>query len=224
MFSMPGAARGTDIVGAPVNGHGAMLEWWSRVSGRPIAELLELAAAVPPGARGVIALPYLDGERAPRWNTELRAELTGLGASTGPGEITRALLEATAYGLAHIALELARHEVAVEGLVCGGTPARSPLWCSIKAAVLEVPVEVPAEPNLAAYGAALAAGTALGWWPAPGDAGPGAWPRPDMEVLHPASAPEYRAGLRRFIALGDDAERRLQRSARSPAGEARPNP
>ncbi|OPC78392.1 hypothetical protein B4N89_40265 [Embleya scabrispora] len=80
----------------------------------------------------------------------------------------------------------------MDTLVCAGSPARSRLWCSIEASVRGVPVEVPAETDLAAYGAALAAGAGARWWPAPG----------------PEPHPEYAAGPRRFLDLGDAAQGR----------------
>jgi xylulokinase len=124
--------------------------------------------------------------------------------------VTRALLEGTAYGLAHIAHQLAGHGVELRRLVCAGTPARSRLWCSIKAAVVEVPVEVPAYPSLTAYGAALAAGSALGWWPAPGAGCPGDWPHVPADVIEPEPNPVYRDGFAKFVALGDHAQESIQ--------------
>ena len=161
------------------------------------------------GSRGVVVLPYIEGERAPRWNRHLRAEVAGISAATGPGELTRAILESTAYGLAHIADELASFGVYADVLVCGGSPSRSRLWCSIKASVLEMPVEIPDYPDLAAYGAALAAGSGLGWWPKPGHGPPGSWPRLPVEVIKPEPRAEYRAGYRRFLDLGNAAVARL---------------
>jgi xylulokinase len=210
MFALPAAARGVDIVGGPVSAHGLVLEWWARTTGRSVEELLALAADVPPGAHGVLALPYLEGERAPRWNRELRAELVGLDADSGPAEIARALLESTAYGLAHIARELDARGVPTRVLVAGGTPSTSALWCEIKASVLEVPVEVSAYPELAAYGAALAAGAAIAWWPPPGAGVAGDWPRPAMRVVEPHPNAVYRDGYRRFVALGDATVDRLR--------------
>src|SRR5262249_43367090 len=158
-------------------------EWWGGLIGQSVEEVLALAATAPPGARGVLALPYLEGERAPRWDRELRAEITGLSSEHTRADIARALVESTAYGLAHIARELEDNAVRTERLVVGGSPAQSAFWCAVKAAVLEVPVEVPEYNELAAYGAALAAGAAVGWWPHPGDGRSGDWPRPAARVV-----------------------------------------
>ncbi|MCG5217619.1 FGGY-family carbohydrate kinase [Streptosporangium sp. KLBMP 9127] len=205
-YSLRSAATGVDIVGGPVSSHGLMLEWLRDLTGRTVPELLALAEPVPVGADGVVVLPYLEGERAPRWQRDLRAEIVGLGSGHGPGHLARAVLEGTAYGLRHIADSLPG---SLDVLVCAGSPARSPLWCQIKADVLEVPVEVPAEPDLAAYGAALAAGAGAGWWPAPGTAAGGSWPRPPVTVVEPAPHSVHRTAYRRFVELGDAAELRL---------------
>jgi xylulokinase len=211
MFALPAAAAGVDIVGGPVSAHGLVLEWWAAMTRHTVDELLALAADVPPGARGVVALPYLEGERAPRWDRELRAEMIGLSSAHGPADVARALLESTAYGLAHIAHELADQGVVTRRVVVGGSPARSALWSQIKASVLEVPVEVPEHTELAAYGAALAAGAAAGWWPRPGAGNAGDWPRPATRVIEPEPSDTYRAGYQQFVELGDEAMARLAR-------------
>lgn len=210
LWSFAAPARGVDVVGGPVNAHGLALEWLAQVTGREVAELLTLAAQSPAGAGGAMLLPYLNGERAPRWNPRLRGELTGLSTATTVADLARATLEGAAYGLAHIAARLRAGGAEMIGMVCSGSPARSALWCEIKASVLEIPVHVPEESGLAAYGAALAAGAGAGWWPRPGEGDSGAWPRPRMHRIDPRPCDAYREGLRRFIALGDAAEARLQ--------------
>jgi xylulokinase len=212
-YGMPTHVPGVAIVGGPVASHGAILDWWSEITGRSIAELLDLAAEVDPGAGGVIVLPFLEGERAPRWNPELRAEFHGLSLDTGVAVLTRAILESTAYGIGHIALDLRARGVELDRVVCSGGPARSRLWTSIKAAVLEVPVDVSSCDEMAAYGAALGAGAAVGWWPRPGDGGPGDWPVPEMTTVEPEPLEIYRKGLERFIALGDEAVTRVGRTS-----------
>jgi sugar (pentulose or hexulose) kinase len=203
MYWMTSALTGLDIAGGPVSGHGLMLEWLRTVTGCGIPELIDLAAGVAPGADGVLVLPYLEGARAPRWNRQLRAEIVGLGSDAGRPQLARAVLEATAYGLVHVADELAAGGVTLTTLVTAGSPARSPLWNLIKASVLEVPVEVPAETDLAAYGAALSAGAGAGWWPGPGVSAGYVWPRPAVTLVEPEPQEAYREGYQRFLELGD---------------------
>lgn len=204
-YGMPSAVGGVYIVGGPVAAHGALLDWWSKITGRSLAELLHLATEVPPGAHGVMALPFLEGERAPRWNPDLRAEIVGLHVDSDVGVVTRALLESTAYGLGHIARDLKDQGVTLERLVCSGGPSRSGLWTEIKAAVLEVPVDVPDCDEMAAYGAALGAGAAVGWWPGPGEGSSGDWPMPAMKTIEADPLEVYRVGLDKFIELGNRA-------------------
>lgn len=201
---------GVVVVGGPVAAHGSMMTWWSQVTGRPVADLIAAAAAVPPGAHGVMVLPFFEGERAPRWNPKLRAEILGLRLEHGPEVVTRALLEASAYGLAHIARSLAGQGVTLTRVVCSGGPSRSRLWTAIKAAVLEVPCDVPGCEQMASYGAALAAGAGIGWWPRPGEGAPGAWPQPEMTTIAPEPLAVYRDNVDTFIALGDAAEARIR--------------
>jgi xylulokinase len=210
-YALSAAAAGIYLVGGPFAAHGLMLDWLATITGRGPAELTEMAGSVPPGAGGLLALPYLEGERAPRWNRGLRAELVGLGSEHGPAHLARAVLEGTAYGLRHLVEDLGTRRLTVDRVVVGGSPARSRTWCQIKADVLEVPVERPDEPDLTAYGAALAAGAGVGWWPAPGDGGPGSWPRPAHAVLEPRPDPAYHRGYQRFLALGDAAVARLSK-------------
>ncbi|MEN8234995.1 MAG: FGGY-family carbohydrate kinase [Actinomycetota bacterium] len=207
-YGMPSHVPGVVVVGGPVASHGALLDWWAAITGRTVGELIELAAAVDPGAQGVMALPYLEGERAPRWNRGLRAQIEGLGPDSDVGVVARALLESTAYGLGHIARTLDAQGVTLERVVSSGGPSRSVLWTSIKAAVLEVPIDVPECSEMAAYGAALAAGAAVGWWPRPGEGKSGDWPMPAMTTIEPEPLAVYRNGLDRFIALGDQAAAR----------------
>ena len=207
---IPGHVPGVYLVGGPAASHGAMLDWWSSMTGRTVPELLEAAAAVGPGSGGVTVLPFLEGERAPRWVSGLRAEIHGLGVASDQGVVARAVLEASAYGLAHIARDLARHGITMNRMVSSGAPSRSNLWVSIKASVLGVPVDVPSCPEMAAYGAALAAGSAVGWWPRPGAGQAGDWPAPAFTTFEPDTVTAYEEGLERFIALGDAAARRLR--------------
>lgn len=80
-----------------LNGAGA-LNWWSKASGAPIETLLgELS---PPSEVDVpLFLPYLTGERTPHNDPDIRDGFYGLGANTGRGTMTEAVLDAIAYTL-----------------------------------------------------------------------------------------------------------------------------
>ena len=207
-YGMASPVTGVYIVGGPTAAHGAMLDWWSRITGRDMRTLLDAAANAPAGADGIIVLPFFEGERAPRWNLGLRAEVIGLHLDHDVGVVTRAMLEATAYGLAHIARGLDDQGVKLTRLICSGGPSRSRLWSQIKADVLEVPVDVPSYPEMSAFGAALGAGAAAGWWPRPGAGSADDWPLPETEIFEPTPNDTYRENLKRFIDLGDAAEAR----------------
>jgi len=204
LVGFPSVVADIEVVGGPVNGHGELLEWWSAVSGKTIPELLAAAATVSAGSDGVLVLPYLDGERAPRWEARLRGEIHGLSFNTGAPEIARAVLECAAYGLRHIHEELKAVGVEMDALTCAGSPAKSHLWNSIKASVLEVPVDVPDQPEqMSAYGCALAAGAAVGWWDGVGADDMGSWPLPSRSRVEPEPSEAYREGYERFVSLGD---------------------
>jgi len=209
LMRMASPARGCSMVGGPVSAHGASLDWLATVTGRSRSALLDLAADVPAGARGVMFLPYLEGERAPRWQRRLTGEFHGLRADTGPAELTRAVLEGAAYGLSHIGRTLHDEGAEIDVVTCTGGPSRSRLWCEIKAAVLGAPFDVPDFSELSAYGAALAAGAGAGWWPEPGIGGRGSWPRPLMTRIDSVPQQAYREGFERFVSLGDAAQQRL---------------
>jgi len=129
------------------------------------ADLIEEAGAIPAGADGVVFLPYLAGERSPLWDPTARGAFVGLALGHGRGHLTRAILEASAFAIRHVAESILAAGVEVGTMrVCGG-PARSETWNQIKADVTGFTVEVPAVLETAVAGAAILAATAVGAWP-----------------------------------------------------------
>jgi xylulokinase len=67
--------------------------------------MIELAAEAgksPPGANGLMLLPYFSGERTPIHDPHAKGVLFGLNLTHTRGDIYRALLEGIAYGTSHI--------------------------------------------------------------------------------------------------------------------------
>ncbi len=150
---------------AAIQNAGLALEWARGVLGVSWEEVYEEAFAVPPGAGGVAFLPYLSGERTPRFDPGARGAWTGLGLDHGRGHLLRAALEGVAFALREglEALEEAGTPVPELRLAGGGTA--SELWRRMLADVLGRPLR-PLPDAVAsvasARGAALLAGVASG--------------------------------------------------------------
>ena len=128
---MSRGALGGFLVEAGLSASGAALEWLERITGRPTEVLLTQAAASPPGANGVLALPWLQGARAPWWQPDAHAAFAGLTGASGPGELARAVVESVAYDVTRC-LELIAP--GATDLVVAGGGAKSQLWRDVLAA------------------------------------------------------------------------------------------
>jgi xylulokinase len=127
------------------------------------------AARVPAGAEGLLFHPYLYGERAPVFDSTLRASFLGITARHGRAHLLRAVLEGVALSLADCARAMTASGLALGELRIIGGGARSALWRQIVADVLGRPLLVPALSDASA-GAALLAGVGAGVFRDPADA------------------------------------------------------
>ena len=136
------------LQGGTVSG-GASMEWIARTIGQWEEELArtgqstkfelitQLAAKTPPGAAGLIFLPYLMGERSPIWDADACGLFFGLTFATTKGHLYRSVMEGVAYALRHN-LEVAREAGGlVDTLVSVGGAASSPLWMQMKADICQ---------------------------------------------------------------------------------------
>ncbi len=124
----------------------------------------EQAAAVPPGAEGLVVRDDWQGNRSPYKDPRARGVIAGLSLAHGPGHIFRALYEATACGTRHILEDAAAHGLSVERIFLGGGGARSPLWLQIHADILKRPIHLTRASESCALGSALAAAIAGGFF------------------------------------------------------------
>jgi L-ribulokinase len=146
---------------------GDAFDWLRRLTGQRSFEKLQgAAAAVSPGAEGVLCLDWFNGCRTPLMDGSRTAAFTGLALRHGVGHLYRALLEASACGLRWIVELLNDHQVKVHRLLAtGGLAHQNPLFVQIIADVLGQPVEIHPSTQGPARGAAvlgvLAAGRAV---------------------------------------------------------------
>ncbi|TME82796.1 MAG: hypothetical protein E6I45_05285 [Chloroflexi bacterium] len=158
--------EGRYALGGAMSATGASLDWFRDdvLGGHTTTErLIEEAAATPPGAEGLIFLPYLAGERAPIFDPEARGTFAGLSLAHRRGHLVRAILEATAFAIRHVAEPILAAGVTVtEMRICGG-PGRSDTWNQIKADITGFRVAVPVLRDTAMVGAAILASPAVGF-------------------------------------------------------------
>ena len=154
---------------AAVTSTGSALDWLAHLlgeaawdgSGQDVAALAQLAMRSEPGARGLIFLPHLMGERGDSMRPDATGTLAGLRLSHNRGDLARAVLEGTALWLRAVSGK----EVASQGirsLVISGGGARVPLNADIAAALYQVPVIVPDVIEAGALGVAMLAARSLG--------------------------------------------------------------
>ena len=114
------------------------------------------------GENHVFYLPYLMGERSPYNNPDARAAFIGMTMDTTRADMTQAVLEGVAFALRD-SFEIAKAlGIPLERTkICGGG-AKSPLWRTIVANVLGIPVDILETEEGPSLGGAMLAAVACG--------------------------------------------------------------
>ena len=200
------AAPGLWYSMAAIQNAGLALEWARGLLGASWDEVYGEAFSVPPGAGGVSFLPYLSGERTPRFDPAARGAWTGLGLDHRRAHLLRAALEGVAFALREglEALEASGIDAPELRLAGGGSggEAGEP-WRQLLADVLGRPLRLLPDgvaPVASARGAALLAGLASGLYKTVGETLDLA---PDTtRAFEPGEhAPTYEAVYERFLEL-----------------------
>jgi len=127
--------------------------------------LTEQAASQPPGAHGLIALDWLNGNRSVLVDHHLSGAIVGLTLATRPPDIYRALLEATAFGTRVIIDAFEDAGLPVAELVIAGGLMRNEVLMQIYADVTNRPLSLVASEQAPALGSAIHAAVAAGAYP-----------------------------------------------------------
>lgn len=127
------------------------------------ASLTADAEALRPGASGLLALDWHNGNRTILVDQRLTGLILGLTLHTTPAEIYRALVEATAFGARVIMERYEEYGVAVERVVnCGGISAKNRMVMQIYADVMGRPLLISRSSQTCALGAAMSGAVAAG--------------------------------------------------------------
>jgi glycerol kinase len=111
---------------------------------------------------GVYFVPALAGLGSPHWRPEARGLVTGITRGTTRAHLVRAALEAIAFQVADV-IDAFPSRIGV--LRADGGASANGFLMQFQADLLGCPVEVAAERETTALGAAVLAGRAIGLWP-----------------------------------------------------------
>jgi sugar (pentulose or hexulose) kinase len=159
------AADGGWLLEGGLSAAGSFLAWLGRLLNRTPDELARLAGESPPGSRGVVAVPWLDGARAPWWRDDAGAGFLHLGAAHDPSDLARAVVESVAWDVVRVMEVVTVGRLGgstAEGVTLGGAGSGLPVWVDVLTGVLGIPATRHRSGEAASAGAALLAGRALG--------------------------------------------------------------
>jgi len=136
----------------------------AELSGQSAYEYMSRQAETSPaGAGNLIFLPYLRGERSPRWNPAARGAFVGLTASHSRADMIRAVMEGVSYNLKIIRDALRSQGTRIEEMRIIGGGAESQLWRQIFADVFRESLRAPElREGATTLGAAVVGGVGVG--------------------------------------------------------------
>ncbi|WP_404448726.1 gluconokinase [Sutcliffiella horikoshii] len=157
------------IVGGATNNGTIVMHWLARQFSSltkketiEVADLEALAATSSAGANGLFFLPYLNGERAPKWNAKAKGGWMGLTLSHTSADMIRSVMESVIFNMFEIHETLEEKTNPTKKLVVSGSYASSPLWVQMTADIFRKTVSLAESTHATAWGAAWLGMYALG--------------------------------------------------------------
>jgi xylulokinase len=147
---------------------GTLTHWFREHFARdlaPATAIIELAAEAersPPGANGLVLLPYFSGERTPIHDPHAKGVLFGLNLTHTRGDIFRAILEGIAYGTNHVLETYQEVGQSPRRLLAVGGGTKSRVWSQATSDVSGIAQIIRTRTIGASYGDAFLAALAIG--------------------------------------------------------------
>lgn len=159
VYSLPFYNENASIIGGSNNLGGGLIEWvkqcFYQKENYPYEIMEKEAGESDIGAKGLVFLPYLLGERAPLWDDNARGVFFGLERMHTRKDMTRAVFESTGYIDLDIIEATRETGVAIQSIRLSGGLARVNLISQIKADILGKDIMVLSEFETTASGAAM---------------------------------------------------------------------
>jgi len=147
---------------------GTLTHWLRDLAARELdpetafAVLAREAASSPPGAAGLVMLPYFSGERTPIHDPLAKGVVFGLNLTHKRGDLYRAALEGIAYGTNHIIETYREIGQVPRRLLAVGGGTKNPIWSQATSDVSGMAQSVCQKTVGASYGDVFLAALAVG--------------------------------------------------------------
>jgi gluconokinase len=159
----------TFICGGPVNNGGNIVQWLLKdflshgeVNESHYQQLFDAVGQAEAGSKGLIFLPYLNGERAPVWDAQACGVFFGIRPHHSRNHFLRAALEGLCFALKHVLDILEQSSGPVRQIQAGGGFVRSGTWMQLLADITGKTIRVQQTEDASALGAAYLALKTLG--------------------------------------------------------------
>lgn len=144
-FTFEHVVPGLYVPTATMQAAGASVTWINEIlspepSGDSLRALVDAASTDDVDTGGLYFLPYLLGERSPKWNSLARGAFVGMAMHHERAHMTRAVLEGVAFNLAECLEAYAASGYEFDRIDAVGGGAASDVWLQIMADVWGVPV------------------------------------------------------------------------------------
>ncbi len=206
LWAAPFVFPGTYVLAAGTSTAGTSTRWIADLLGLTAADdettfrsLLDLAAQSEPGARGLLALPHLAGERTPFQDPASRGVILGLGLEHSSADVARAVLEGVAHSIAAALDAFTAAGARVGRVRAVGGATRNPIIIGAVSTLTGFDQEI-ADSAGAALGDAFLAAYGVGALGRPDDVAEWVGVRAEVHP-DPAQASRLRADHEDFLAL-----------------------
>ncbi|WP_283680051.1 glycerol kinase GlpK [Lentilactobacillus sp. Marseille-Q4993] len=113
----------------------------------------------------VYVVPAFDGLGAPYWDQDVRGSVFGLTRGTTKEDFVKATLQSIAYGTKDIIDTMERDTgMKIPRLMADGGASRNRYLMQFQADILDIPIQRASDEDTTAFGAAVLAGLAVGFW------------------------------------------------------------
>jgi xylulokinase len=131
--------------------------------------LTRLAEESPPGANGLITLPYFSGERTPIHHASAKGIFFGLSLHHTKADMYRSILEGIAFSIRHNMDEIRSLQVPINRVIAVGGGVKNRLWLQSVSDICQLRQVIPEITIGASYGNAFLCALGLGWYKELGD-------------------------------------------------------